>query len=493
MLVTALALSFSGCSFFDWFNNDGTEPKPEPEMYISQTSVTLKVGGSVLLQATASDDSEIIWISSDESVATVTDGLVNAVGEGVSLVTAASDSAMASCTVTVGPADPTDNPGGDNPGGDNPGGDNPGGDNPGGDNPGGDNPNPGPGTGGDVVTISKTALTLNVGESERLIAVSSFNSSVSWSSSDSTVATVAGGVVTAVHSGEAVITAKTATASAQCVVTVIFPGAGEDGAKEGYKLVWRDEFDGTALDTTKWGYQLGVQDQYGSSTGPVFWGNDELQYYTREAVSVSNGMLAITATKQAMGDGRSYSSGRILTRDLGYWTYGYFEARMKTPTGNGMWPAFWMLPQPTNASSSDNIYGGWPANGEIDIMEAKGRLANKVDTTLHFGKAWNAHDYVSKETTLSSNTDEWHTYAVDWTDSEISWYVDEVKVLTVTKYRWWSQDSSNQGQSMPFDKPFYMLINLAVGGQYDGYTQPDESFTSATMYVDYVRVYEKNN
>lgn len=312
--------------------------------------------------------------------------------------------------------------------------------------------------------------------------------SIEWISSDNTVATVADGLVTAVREGKCAIIAMTEDYVALCEVTVVEPDIG-DAAKPGYRLVWRDEFDGDSLDLTKWGYQLGVQDHYGKSTGPKFWGNNEMQYYTKEAVTVSNGALVITATRQDMDEGRSYASGRILTRDLASWTYGYFEARIKTPTGNGMWPAFWMLPQPTNASSSNNIYGGWPNNGEIDIMEAKGRLVNKIDTTLHFG-TYGAHDYAGKSTTLPSNTDEWHTYALEWTPNEMIWHIDGRRIFAVTKDRWWSQSLDNQGQTMPFDQPFFILLNLAVGGTYDGNIAPDDDFTSASMYVDYVRVYE---
>ena len=462
VLAAIGTLTFAGCDLFG-----GSESSSEPAVYISQSVIEIDVGETVLLQAFSSDNSEVIWISSDDSVATVENGLVTGVGAGESLITAVGDKAQTSCTIKV------KNPSGGNSG-----------------------------TGdGEVFVLSLDILTLRVGESATLKATSKNNSEITWSSTVASVASVENGVVTALKLGNTLITAKTDKLSATCKVTVtaasIAPDPDDgnkgdgDAAKEGYKLVWRDEFDGNSLDTSKWGYQLGIQDQYGSSTGPEFWGNGELQYYTSDAVTVADGSLKITAKRRSMDYGRTYTSGRILTRDNASWTYGYFEAKMKTPTGNGMWPAFWMLPQPSSTANSDNIYGGWPANGEIDIMEAKGRLYNKVDTTLHFGKAWDAHDYVTSEYTLSSNTDEWHTYAVDWTADAITWYVDGNKVQTVTKYRWWSQDGANQGQSMPFDQPFYILLNLAVGGHYDGYVEPDASFTQASMYVDYVRVYEK--
>lgn len=459
ILAVTLVFLFGGCQLLG-LSTGGNDV--DPAIYIYQSVIQLEVGQTVQLQVASTENSKIDWVSYDEDIATVKDGLVTAVGVGECEIVAVSDNAMTSITVKVTeqkstpPVDPDD---------------------------------PDTPVENEVLVLVVSALTLEVGESVTLKATSKLNDTITWTSSVPTVASVDNGVVTALSNGETIITASTSKAQAQCRVTVTDAELG-DAAKTGYRLVWRDEFNGNSLDTTKWGYQLGIQDVYGSSYGPTYWGNGELQYYTQDAVSVADGMLKITATKQSMGD-RPYTSGRILTRDKASWTYGYFEARMKTPTGNGMWPAFWMLPQPSTTASSDNIYGGWPANGEIDIMEAKGRLGNVVDTTLHFGKAWDSHDYVSKATTLSSNTDEWHTYAVEWSSSEISWYVDGNKVLTVTKSRWWSQDASNQGKSMPFDQPFYILFNLAVGGQYDGGVQPDGSFTSASMYVDYVRVYEK--
>ena len=466
ILAVSLVFLFGGCELLGMTAGNGNN-RTDPAVYIYQSVIELEVGQTVQLQVVSTDNSEVMWVSSDNSVATVSNGLVTAVAEGESVITAVGDNAQTSCLVKVSKKQEQEVP------------------------PiGGDDEPPVTPDESEVLVLVINAFTLEVGESAMLQATSKLNDTISWSSSAPAIASVNNGLVTALNVGEAVITASTGKASAQCKVTVTDANLG-DAAKAGYKLVWRDEFNGTALDTTKWGYQLGIQDVYGSSTGPAFWGNGELQYYTQDAVTVADGALKITATKKSMSDGRTYSSGRILTRDKASWTYGYFEARMKTPTGNGMWPAFWMLPQPTNTSSSDNIYGGWPANGEIDIMEAKGRLGNKVDTTLHFGKAWDSHDYVTKETTLSSNTDDWHVYAVEWTSDEISWYIDGTKVLTVTKSRWWSQDASNQGKSMPFDVPFYILFNLAVGGMYDNYAEPDASFTSASMYVDYVRVYEK--
>lgn len=464
ILAVTLVFLFGGCQLLG-LSTGGNDV--DPAIYIYQSVIQLEVGQTVQLQVASTENSKIDWVSYDEDIATVKDGLVTAVGVGECEIVAVSDNAMTSITVKVTeqqstpPVDPDD---------------------------------PDTPVENEVLVLVVSALTLEVGESVTLKATSKLNDTITWNSSVPAVASVDNGVVKALSNGETIITASTSKAQAQCKVTVTDAELG-DAAKTGYRLVWRDEFNGNSLDTTKWGYQLGIQDVYGSSYGPEYWGNGELQYYTQDAVSVADGMLKITATKQAMPNGRTYSSARILTRDKASWTYGYFEARMKTPTGNGMWPAFWMLPQPSTTANSNNIYGGWPYNGEIDIMEAKGRLMNKVDTTLHFGPVsdggWASH-YVTKATTLTSNTDEWHTYAVEWTSSYITWYVDGNAVQTVSSSTWYSRSPAAEGNaSAPFDQPFYILLNLAVGGQYDGGVQPDGSFTSASMYVDYVRVYEK--
>ena len=472
-LTAALVLTFSGCGLFG--------VSQEPAVYISQSRIEVEKGKSVKLQAVSSDDKVISWVSESEEVATVDgEGTVTGVSAGESLITAVSSSAMASCTIVVKEkqAEPEDPDKPDVP--DVP------------DVP----PEPEKPADPEIFTLYLDSVKLTVGETVTFKAVSSLGSAVAWSSSNTSVAVVNNGLVTARTAGVAVITASTGKVSAKCTVTVVDkPPVGgdegdndEDASKDGYNLVWRDEFNGNALDESKWGYQLGTQDSYGNSNGPAYWGNNELQYYTKDAVAVENGALKITASRKQTGD-RPYSSGRIVTRDKASWTFGYFEAKMKTPTGNGMWPAFWMLPQPPSPTSSDNEYGGLPLNGEIDIMEAKGRLGNVVDNTLHFGSLWPNNRYLTHAATMPTNTEEWHVYAVEWTKDYIAWFVDGKETFKITSDQWYTDGSS--AQSAPFDKPFYILLNLAVGGNYDGGIQPGADFTSRSMYVDYVRVYEK--
>ena len=455
ILAFALVFIFGGCELLGLSTGTG-----DPAVYISQVEITLAVGDSIQLAAVSTDNSVVDWLSLDENIATVSDnGLVTGVAKGETMVMAFTDSdASTFCTIKV-----TDRP--EASGGES-----------------------------EVLTLTLPSIAITVGSNVTLTAQSSTGAEITWASSNPTVATVnQTGRVVGLAVGTTVISASTGTATATCNVEVTSPTpVGSD--KTGYKLVWYDEFDGASLDTTKWNYQTGTRDIYhGFDTQNWNWGNDEEQYYTQDSVRVSGGSLVITATKQST-EGKEYKSGRILTRDLASWTYGYFEAKIKTPTGSGMWPAFWMLPQPSSFANVENKYGGWPYNGEIDIMEAKGRLMNKVDTTLHFGPisadTWQSK-YVTAEKELLSNTDQWHTYAVEWKPNYIKWFVDGVEVQTVGSGTWYSLSPAAAGNaSAPFDQPFYIILNLAVGGRYDNYNTPAATFTSASMYVDYVRVYE---
>lgn len=468
ILAAVMAFVTCGCSLFG--DTDDGKDKITPAVYISQTEITLAEGDTVQLAAVSNDGADVTWVSLDPETATVDEtGLLTAVQRGETMILAMSSTeATAFCTikVTAPPQSGSTEP------------------------PQTETPDP------EVLVLAMSSIGLTVGSNVTLTATSSTGANITWASSNPTVATVSNsGRVVGLAVGTATISADTGTAKATCNVTVT--AAIPDGAeKPGYTLVWNDEFDGSTLDRTKWNYQTGTRDFYHDfDSGVYFWGNDEAQYYTQDAVSVSNGSLVITATQQPMDDGRTYKSGRILTRDLASWTYGFFEAKIKTPTGSGMWPAFWMLPQPSSYANLSNKYGGWPYSGEIDIMEAKGRLLNKVDTTLHYGPieagGWTSK-YNTSEYTMSSNTDQWHTYAVEWTAQYIKWFVDGTAVMTIGCDTWYTLSSASAGAASPFDQPFYILLNLAVGGRYDNYNMPADNFTSASMYVDYVRVYKKN-
>lgn len=256
----------------------------------------------------------------------------------------------------------------------------------------------------------------------------------------------------------------------------------------GYHLVWSDEFNGHSIDMTKWDFQTGTGSQYGLDS----WGNNESEYYTTDNAYIKKGNLVIEARTEAK-KGKPYTSARLRTiKDDGTVlftkTYGRIEARMKLPAGRGMWPAFWLLP-------ATDDYGVWASSGEIDIMEAKGRLPNRVYGTVHYGQAWPGNKYSGGLYKFPEGEDMsgYHVYALEWEPGLLRWLVDG-NVYYETQ-RWWSmgKDASEPYKyPAPFDKPFYILLNLAVGGNYDNGVFPEDESMPAKMYVDYVRVYDKD-
>ncbi len=246
-------------------------------------------------------------------------------------------------------------------------------------------------------------------------------------------------------------------------------------SRPGWKLVWHDEFEGAAIDTTKWSFQIGDGSEYNIPG----WGNKELQWYLAENGRVENGRLVITARKETVGKFK-YTSARMRTAKKGDWKYGRFEIRAKLPGGKGMWPAIWMLP-------TDWVYGGWAASGEIDIVELKGHLPNIVRGTLHYGGGWPNNRHTGDGDTLKSGAfvDEFHLFALEWDSTEIRWYVDDSLYQTQTK--WYTAGAPYPA---PFDRRFHLLLNVAVGGNYPG--NPDETTVFPQMMaVDYVRVYQR--
>lgn len=236
-------------------------------------------------------------------------------------------------------------------------------------------------------------------------------------------------------------------------------------------LVWEDNFNGNSLDLTKWTPQIGD-----GCPGLCGWGNNELEYYRAENAVVSGGTLKIIAKEEAFG-GRDYTSARLRTINTADFTYGRFEASIKMPVGQGIWPAFWML-------STDQPYGFWPQSGEIDIVELLGQEPDQIHGTIHYGPAWPNNQSTSEAYRLNSGTfaDNFHEYAVEWDEDEIRWYLDDILYSTKTI----ADVSPN---NWPFDHEFHMLLNMAVGGNWPG--PPDATTTfPQTMEVEYVRVYE---
>ena len=243
---------------------------------------------------------------------------------------------------------------------------------------------------------------------------------------------------------------------------------------ENYQLVWEDNFDYEgSLREEDWRYEVGE-----------YWANNEQQAYTdrRNNAEVKDGALHLVSLKEKQGI-REYTSARVSTYGKHSWQYGYFEIRAKLPSGYGSWPAIWMLP--------DSIHAGkpWPACGEIDIMEHIGRQENKVWFSLHSDR----HNHTRKDTkqyTVIKDYEkvctEFHTYGIEWTEDYIEYYIDGESACIFRR----ADDPEDQTEAAwPFDQPFYLILNIAVGGNLGG--EIDEASLPYHMEVDYVRVYQK--
>jgi beta-glucanase (GH16 family) len=246
-----------------------------------------------------------------------------------------------------------------------------------------------------------------------------------------------------------------------------------------YKLVWSDEFsgpDGASPDSSKWTYDVGGNG----------WGNNELEYYTNRTknAQIQGGNLVITAQKETYtgsdGATRNYTSARLKTQGLFGQAYGRFEARIKIPAGQGMWPAFWML-------GNDITSNGWPKCGEVDIMENIGKEPGTVHGSLHGPSTTGRTSDVTAPFSLPAAhnfADDFHLYAVEWEPGTIRFYVDTALYATFNSSQW------PTGGTWVFDHPFFVIINVAVGGDWPGPPDGTTVFPQQ-MLVDYVRVYSK--
>jgi beta-glucanase (GH16 family) len=245
-----------------------------------------------------------------------------------------------------------------------------------------------------------------------------------------------------------------------------------------WQVTWSDEFDGSTVDTTKWVFE------FGNNNG---WGNGEREYYTNRTTDayVAGGALHIVAKRESVG-GFPYTSARMKTQGLFSKKYGKFEFRAKLPRGLGYWPALWMMG--TNITSVS-----WPACGEIDVMEFNGSWSNRVQGTIHYSDSGNNHQqqtaYRLLPTPPGDPVTNFHTYAVEWTTNSIKWLVDGSVVQT-----WTNWSSSTGPYPAPFNQPFFILMNLAIGGSY--LSNPTDAQINAgtvfpgEMQVDYVRAYD---
>ena len=241
------------------------------------------------------------------------------------------------------------------------------------------------------------------------------------------------------------------------------------------KMIWHDEFEGTGLpDSSRWGYDLG--DGCPNVCG---WGNNEAEYYTRDLKNarLEQGNLVIEARKDSAGN-KAFTSARLVTKYKGDWTYGRIEVRARLPRGKGTWPAIWML-------STDWKYGGWPASGEIDIMEHVGYDPGMIHGTLHSDK-YNHIKRTQQEGThkVVDCQDAFHVYAIDWKATQIDFLIDDQVYHSVKR------NPADNFSGWPFDQRFHLLLNLAVGGNWGGVQGIDPAIWPQQMLVDYVRVYQ---
>lgn len=239
-----------------------------------------------------------------------------------------------------------------------------------------------------------------------------------------------------------------------------------------WQLTWSDEFEGSAgqlPNSSYWTFDIG--------TGENGWGNEELQYYTNRPENVSlngEGQLAITALRESFG-GMPFTSARIKTEGLFEQAYGRFEASIKTPYGPGIWPAFWML-------GSDFSTDGWPQSGEIDIMEKRGQQPHVIIGSVH-GPGYSAGNAVSAYYGIQNNRfdDDFYLFAIEWFPDRIDFFVDDFLYNRIKR--------SDVPGEWVFDKPFFMILNVAVGGNFVGFPTDQTPFPQR-MLIDYVRVYE---
>ena len=264
----------------------------------------------------------------------------------------------------------------------------------------------------------------------------------------------------------ACVSATTQPTAAPTVVPTPASAPSYGWNSQGWDLVWSDEFDGTMINPKNW-----VFDKGGSG-----WGNVEMEYYTDrpENARIENGLLVIEA-RQEEYERLPYTSARLNSRGLQEFQYGHIEARMQLPSGQGIWPAFWMLG--SNAS--------WPMAGEMDILEFVGKTPDTVYQTVHGpgysgGKGIGSHYVLTAE----SLKNDFHVFAIEWAPNEIRWFVDAQEVFKVTP------NQIPAGTKWVYDHPFFIILNLAVGGSWPGFPD-DTTVFPQQLQVDYVRVYQK--
>lgn len=408
----------------------GCEPDAPTTLSLNKSALQMEVGDRATLEISPASD-KVVWKSSDDKVATVFYGVVTATGAGMATITATVEQQSAECAVLV--------------------------------------------TGEAVIELtllSDKSIEVQKGDSAQIKARTAIGRSIQWFSSDEQVATVSQtGLVKALSEGQAKITLY--DGYTQLTVQVIVPKQ-IDGE---YKLVWAEEFNGPELDMSTWTYE----------TGGGGWGNRESQYYTsrKENIRIEDGKLIIQARKEKY-ENNDYTSARIKTQGKKSFTYGKIEARISLPKGGGSWPAFWMMGEnyPT---------AHWPLCGELDIMEHVGNQPSMISYALHTSmKNGSRGNNWSARTNQDGIEGEYHVYGIRWEESEhfgcdrITFTFDGVDKAT----RLEELEHIDDPVYWPFNKPFFFILNVAVGGNFGGTIDPNAFNKDVMMKVDWIHVYQ---
>ena len=245
-------------------------------------------------------------------------------------------------------------------------------------------------------------------------------------------------------------------------------GATSPTSYDGMRMIWEDDFSGAELNSSNWSHEMG--------TGSNGWGNNELQYYQPQNTTLQDGHLIISAREQSIG-GSNYSSSRIISQNKFDFTYGRVDIRAALPQGQGIWPALWML-----GSNFSTV--GWPACGEIDIMEKVGGSGreNTIHGTVHWQNEGQHAEFGGSVNLSTNTTSQFHVYSIVWTETRIVWYVDDEQYHAI---------DTSPGELSEFRRSFFFIMNLAVGGNWPGAPNASTSFPQH-MIVDYIRVFQQD-
>ena len=319
----------------------------------------------------------------------------------------------------------------------------------------------------DYVSISNAQLTFSVGEQEKTIPVQIIGDNIKEADEAFEIVLLNPANATLAQS-RATITITNDDADNALIIPTT--GYITPETYPGRTLVWQDEFTANTLNASFWTHETG--------TGQGGWGNNELQYYRAENTYFSEGNMIIEAKEENFG-GANYTSSRLVTRGKKEFQYGRIDLRAALPKGKGIWPALWML-------GSNLSQAGWPACGEIDIMELVGNDPGRVHGTVHYGTSTATHQQKTASRSLNGGAtfnDEFHVFSLVWEENRIRWYVDDVLFHEVTP------TTLGAGQPWPFNQPNFFIFNVAVGGNWPGSPDASTDFPQR-MIVDYVRVFQ---